>query len=401
MGKREEDEDRVEAEGERPGKGVGEGTGKPFVPEFEIVDEGQQAVGKGEAIDKDDKSGYSDDERLSADQRTDAGEDDDATDTQVDQGNLTAEQIAAKRERRRKEKKQRRERQRVEQARTQRELHFLRLRNEQLEKQGERVNDVEKRVAQSELVAIDGRLEQIKALRTQTDEQLAKALDDQNGAESVRLTRMAEELRDGAARLANYRRTLEKEIEQAGTGAGDEGADAGAQDRGGQDRRPRIDPVAANNLKIFMTRHDWVDPEGGDEDSQIVMALDRAVKKEGFNPATREYWTELEKRMERRLPERMKDFKAASGRQEEDDDDDDDQDDPPQRRNGSGKKPPPKGGPRMPAGGQSRGSGKQFILSAERKQALIEAGVWDDPEARDRHIRSFAKWDAENRPNNR
>jgi hypothetical protein len=123
----------------------------------------------------------------------------------------------------------------------------------------------------------------------------------------------------------------------------------------------------------FIKENPWYDAQGRDEESAIVLAIDTALAKDGFNPQTEEYWDELRARSARRLPERF-------GKES------------PQSRS-------PRGGPAISSGrdnGSSSTSG-EFFLSRERKQALIEAGVWDDKKLRDKYARRYMEYDKANR----
>lgn len=364
-----------------------------FKPEFEIVETTDKVVEKDDkGDDKAAKGGYEDDERLSATQRDDDDEQaDDPEKIEADKGEQTTEEIEAKRARRRRERKAQKQRQQFSRDRDAREMNFLRVRNEQLEKV---VGSIAQRVTNNEVAQVDGRLEQLKSARNEAEEVLARAIEANNGSDVVKLNRTIRELEAGINRLTSYKGELEKQK----TAQDKEPEEGGAGEEGQQERgAPRPPASVIKNVNTFGARHAWFNPKGADEDSAIVRALDAAVLAEGFDPATKDYWIELEERMTRRLPERMKTLRG--GKTQEADDDLDEEDDPPQRRNGAGTgsgKPAGKGGPRMSAGSQTRGTGKQFLLSAERKTAMIEAGVWDDPELRDKYIRSYAEWDKAN-----
>lgn len=352
-----------------------------FKPEFDIVEEGEESKSQAPA-DKAGK-GYADDERLSAAQRTEADTDDDDTSTEVDSGNQTADEVAARRERRKRERKAQKARQIAARDRDSREMHFLRTRNEQLERA---VGSLDQRMSKSEVSQVEARLEQLKNARNEAEDVLAQAIEANNGGDVVKLNRTIRELEAGINRLSGYRQQL-TERETTEEEAIEEPGEAPAQ------QRPP--PSVIRNLQVFGTRHKWFDPNGSDEESQVVLALDAAVKAEGYDPATKDYWVELEDRMGRRLPERMKAFGAKVAGEADDDDDDEEEETPaPARRvNGAAKTNGGGGGPRMSSGSQTRGSGKQFLLSNERKQAMIEAGVWEDPELRDKYVRSYAEWD--------
>ncbi len=128
----------------------------------------------------------------------------------------------------------------------------------------------------------------------------------------------------------------------------------------------------------FLTENTWYDPDGANEDSAIVLAIDNTLVREGYDPKSDEYWGELRKRAAKRLPER---FEGA-----------------PSRSPAEGKETAartPRGGPAL---GSTRdhapqSTRKEIYLSPERKQALVDAGVWDDPVLRMKYAKKYAEYD--------
>jgi hypothetical protein len=117
-----------------------------------------------------------------------------------------------------------------------------------------------------------------------------------------------------------------------------------------------------------MSKNDWYDPQGTDEDSEIMLTIDKRLAKEGWNPTTPEYWEELSKRAQKRLPHRY-----------------------PQRVK-----------PRNVVSGSSResapaGSGGNMTLSKEHVQALKDAGMWEDPAKRAKALANIKKFNKEHR----
>lgn len=122
-----------------------------------------------------------------------------------------------------------------------------------------------------------------------------------------------------------------------------------------------------------------MDPSKGDEDSLIVSAIDTALAREGMDPETPEYWDELSKRVNARLPHRSntgngKDTTETAGR--------------------GGKRQ--SRGPSFRTGGRERPlKANEVYISPARKEAMVEAGIWDDPEQRQRYLKQYASYDAE------
>ena len=87
------------------------------------------------------------------------------------------------------------------------------------------------------------------------------------------------------------------------------------------------------------------------------------------------------------MAKRLPDKKKAS--QDYDDEDDEVED-----RRPSGRRGPMIGGSREHAPASTR---KEVYVSPERKNAMVQAGVWDDPVLRQRYLKQYAKWDRENK----
>lgn len=372
-----EDDDRDDGpETADDGKGKVKGKVEPYVPEFEIIEEGQQRAAK-----DDDDEGEAD-ERLSAEQR----EEEEPDTARADE---TDEQ---RKDRRRQERRNKKDRQRAAMQRDKTELNFLRNRLEVLERdQSGRLQHIERRQVQSEIGVIDNRIQFLESQAAEADEILAKAVEANNGGDVVKLTNVKANITENLRRLKDYRVRFTQAAAKTGR---DEG---GGEEEEGRTRtrgQPEVglSKVALGHAQRFYNRHkSWYDPNGTDEDSAIVLAIDQVIENEGFDPDSADYWEELEKRSKRRLPHRFKNVKDDDGDGPDDDDDDDDE---PATRRGNGESQ--RRGPRMPAGGGGRGSPTRFALSAERKSAMIEAGVWDDPKLRDQYIRRYREWDEQN-----
>lgn len=298
--------------------------------------------------------------------------------------NETAEQRT---ERRRNERKAAKQRQQAARNRDKAELNFLRG-------EVDRLHAGQAQLRQGQLVTqaqgIDSQLSYIEENIRKADSIIADGVNNQNGEDVAKAQGIRERLVQRRNQLIVAKSRLQ------------EGARRAQEDNGGgqpvQRQRPP-NPLVVAQFQNFIQRNDWFDPQGGDENSAVVLAIDNALTEEGeFDPATPAYWKELEKRVKRRIPE------AFEATDDDDDDDLDDEDDrrgngrSQQRQNG-GRQPQRRsgGGPRMPSNAGGGGGGpKTFYLSAERKAAMIEAGVWDDVKLRNKYIKQYQKWDAAN-----
>ena len=134
-----------------------------------------------------------------------------------------------------------------------------------------------------------------------------------------------------------------------------------------------LDPRLANHAKSWMERNKWYNPAGTDQDSEIAMRIDHRLAQEGWDPTTKEYWEELDARIKKYLPHRANRGKIENTKP----------------------KAVVTGGERESSGSSSNQS--TYKLSAERVQALKDAGMWDDPKQRAEAIKRFRDYDKQNK----
>lgn len=272
----------------------------------------------------------------------------------------------------------RRKRKREKYDRDQRELGFLRQRNEQLEREhSTRLATVENRQAQSDVIAIDGRMSQAQADIREAETLFAQAIKSGDEGAIAEALRVRDELRDGLQQLRGAKQHTQRAAQERQTAA----------------TQPAVgpDPQVSQRAREWAREHSWFDPAGGDDDSAIAYAVERRLFNEGrLNPASDDYWEEVDRRLARKLPEHY----GTRGR--------DDDDEPPERArhvngNGKGKDPPRRAsGPTIKVGGRERTLRKgEVYIDEDRKAALVEAGVWDDPEQREKFLKSYQKYDRE------
>jgi hypothetical protein len=306
--------------------------------------------GNGEEIviveDKNDLSDHEEDQDDHEDDRTTASAEQDE-----DDGNDSERESI--RERRRLEKLERKERRDQAIKRDKLELDFLRKRNDDLER---RVSVQEQRSHQVDLGSYDHAIAKASEEVDLAERVIAKAVEAGNGADVAQAMRY----RDQAMQKAQQ---LQFAKQQA------------AQQRP-QPQGQQIDDMTMHYAKEFMTDNPWYDSQGRDEDSAIVIAIDQALAKDGFNPQTEDYWNELRKRTARRLPEKFKNQRQPSREERT-----------------------PRGGPAVGSGREHAPTStrKEIYLSPERKQALIDAGVWDDPVLRMKYAKRYSEYDRNNK----
>ncbi len=278
----------------------------------------------------------------------DEGDDEDSgEDARLSDDNEDREEV---RRRRKAEKEDRAARRKAAIERDKTELNFLRQRNEELEK---RVMSIEQRTTRSEAVGLKERINEALAEAKAAERIMARAVEAGAGEDVTKALR----IRDEAIRKAQQLNYAAQQMV--------------AQARAAQ-KPAQMDADVSIMAKKWIGENSWYNPKGSNEESKIVQAIDQALMNEGFNPKSEQYWQELDKRVARRLPERKQ------------------IDDEPRKQ---GRKGPMIGGSREHAPASTR---REVYVSPERKDAMLQAGVWDDPVLRQRYLKQYAKWDRDN-----
>ena len=283
-------------------------------------------------------------------------DDDDGEDERVTSSN--DDEREAIRERRRQEKQERKQRREEAIKRDKLELDFLRKRNDDLER---RVTVQEQRTHKLDLSAFDVEIARAAQEAEMAERVIAKAVAAGNGDDVTQAMRY----RDQAFARIQQLNFQKQQVAQ----------------RPPQPQPQQIDDITLRHAQEFIRENPWYDAQGRDEDSAIVIAVDQALAKDGFDPRTSEYWDELRKRAAKRLPERFNSRDSDEGSQRAE------------------SKREPRGGPAVGSGREHAPAStrKEIYISPERKQALIEAGVWDDPVLRARYVKRYADYDRANK----
>jgi hypothetical protein len=252
-------------------------------------------------------------------------------------------------EEKRQQRQQRKFRRRAAIEHKERELAFLRAENEEFKR---RLHAVEKRTTEFNQQAADQRLNETSNEIQTVDRIIAKAIEQGQGEDVAKALSIRDQLMERRRQLESLKAQSKVEPKKEGP-----------------------DPRVAAYAKEWISANDWYDPRGGDEDSVIVQAIDKRLAAEGYNPATEEYWIELDNRVAKRLPHKYGEDTVEEA--------------PKAKKRGG----PPVGGKREYAAPSTR---KEIYISPERKQALIDAGVWENPELRQKYIKRYADYDRNN-----
>lgn len=296
-----------------------------------------------EELDEDEKTAPQD-ELIVIEQKADDShhDEDDDEDSRMSEDGDDREEI---RKRRREEKAERAQRRKEAIARDKAELDLLRRQNEDLR---HRMSALETKSVSFEVSALDKQLNDAIEDAKAVEHIIAQAVEAGNGADVAKAMRIRDETMARVNQLTHAKNAYTQ--------------NAAHQQ---QIRQNAPEPQIGHQLATEWIRaNTWYDPNGGDERSKRVIEIDESLTKEGYNPNSLTYWRELDKRVE------------AINTQ-------------PERKRGG----PPVGSGRDQA---PRSSRNEVYISPERKNAMIEAGVWDDPVARQKYLKSYAKWDREN-----
>lgn len=292
----------------------------------------------------------SDDKPAAEDKRlTDTDDEDD--DHPDDSGTTGDADRDALRERRRLEKLERKQRREAAIKRDKIELEFLRKQNDELER---RMAAQEQRAVQTDIGNYAAQAQRAKEEAETAERVIAKAVEAGNGEDVARAMRYRDEALARANQLLAQQQQIQRQAQAPKP-------------------PPPVDRRVMELANDFVQKNkDWYDPQGRNEDSAIVLAIDQSLVRDGYDPASEDYWSELEKRAARRLPER---FGAAPKSERE-----------------------ARGGPAVGSGREHapNSTRKEIHISPERKQALIDAGVWDDPVLRMKYAKRYAEYDRNN-----
>lgn len=254
-----------------------------------------------------------------------------------------------------KERQKRRQRQKAARDAAQSRLRILEAQNTQL---AQRLEALEGGQTNTQKAMTASAIEAARAEVTRAERIMAAAVEAGNGADVVEATQLRDEARDSVRALEAFNKTLDAPRPVAA---------------------PVNNPAAESFKSTWMAQNPWFNVQGGDEDSEVTLVIDRNVKAAGFDPSTIEYWQELTRRVARRLG-----GSASSARETARDPVD------PAAPSSTKRKGPPMGDSRNHAPPSTR---REVYVTPERKKAMQEAGYWDDPAKRAQMLRSYAAHD--------
>lgn len=229
------------------------------------------------------------------------------------------------------------------------------LKLQQLERQNrellEKMANIERRVQQGDMEKLEKRIADEQNRIIFAKQKIKEAAETNNGELLVSAQDMLQQATKDFENLDGYRRRVAETPQQ---------------------RQPVVvpNPEVQELAAQWLANNPWYDPQGRDPDSRKALNQDVTLEKDGYDPATPEYWAELDRRLQNIIPHRYTDSVDIEPRSSS------------RPRNvvtGSGRQIAPQGEAR-----------NQITLSREQVAAMKDAGMWDDPEKRAKMIRRYA-----------
>jgi len=280
---------------------------------------------------EDDESDEQDDKRLSEDE----DEEDDEDQAKDDEDNPN-----------RRKRQKRRQLQKAAKERAERELRSLKDRNDLLEK---RLSSLEGNAVSHSEILIDQRLSEAERDAKTAEAILAKAIEAGNGEDVARALSLRDEAKERSLQFNNAKKQLTE-----------------------NKNRPtqQYTESAQRYAQQWVSQNNWYKPGAPDEMSAITDTIDRRLVSEGYDPNHEDYWHELTRRVESRLGGGDRSRQTTAPK----------------------KKGPPLGSTREHVPASTR---KEVYVTPDRKQAMIDAGIWDDPQKRNQMLKAYANYDRE------
>ena len=290
----------------------------------------------------------------------DHDDDDDHDDLPApNRGEVTDDDREAIRERRRQERQNKKQVQRQRMQESQVLINALRKQNEDL---ATRLAAVEKRTSGAEIARVNKAIEDAQLRQEYAKSKIQEALEARDGQAMVKAQEMLFESRKQMDQLSGIKNAIVKQASSPASNI----------------KLPNQEvQVLATN---WMKKNNWYDPNLKSTDSKIARNVDEELTTEGWDPATPEYWDELDNRLQKYLPHRYERVYNSP------DDNDSPSSSTPKRRSmitGNSRE------------NSSAGSARpgEFRLSPDRVNAMKEAGIWNDPVKRAKMIKQYAAYD--------
>jgi hypothetical protein len=225
-----------------------------------------------------------------------------------------------------------------------------------------RLLNVENRTSGAELARVDKSIEDSQLRVQYAQSKISEALKAQDGDAMVKAQEMLYESKKALEQLSAVKQNM-----------------LSAAKNPQQNNLQMPDSRVQHNAATWMQKHGWYKPDLSNTDSKIAHAVDVELTNEGWDPATQEYWDELDDRLRDRMPNRFdSDYGDAP---------------PPQQKRksivtGSGRE------------SSSTEKAGVFKLDKDRVAAMKETGAWFDPKRKAKMVQYYMDYDKNNSTRN-
>lgn len=237
-------------------------------------------------------------------------------------------------------------------------INALKKQNQQL---AERLAIIEKKTSGAELARVDKAIEDAGVQVEYAKMKMQEAVSSRDGAGVTKAQEMWFEAQRQLESLQNVKKQATRPQTQS-------------------DQNLQIpDPMVQKRVADWMERNPWYDPNGKDLDSEITQRIDKKLTEEGYDPASEDYWDELDDRLEKYMPHK-------TNRVYND----------PNVRNSNNPRPRSV----MTSSGRETTANlkpNEMRISPDRVAAMKEAGLWDNPKLRQKAVQKYAEWDRQNK----
>lgn len=211
-----------------------------------------------------------------------------------------------------------------------------------------RLAAVEKKSHISDIARLDKAIQDEEARLNYAKAKMREATENSDGQSMIKAQEMLYEAKDRIEKMKAFKAQAEQ---QAPTEAAPEAG--------------KIKELADD----WMGRNPWYDPEGGDPRSKMAKRIDNQLVREGWDPASDDYWDELDSRLQEQESRQYTEPTEET---------------------------PRKRGPRSVVTGSEReigggGSRNTFTLTPEQVRAMKDAGFWEDKNLRNKMIARYAE----------
>ena len=225
-----------------------------------------------------------------------------------------------------------------------------------------RLLNVENRTSGAELARVDKSIEDSQLRVQYAQSKISEALKAQDGDAMVKAQEMLYESKKALEQLGSVKQNM-----------------LNAARNPQQNNLQVPDSRVQHNAATWMQKHGWYKPDLSNLDSKIAHAVDVELHNEGWDPASGDYWEELDDRLRDRMPHRFdSDYNDAPTQS-------------PKRRSvvtGSG---------RETASTEKAGVIK---LDKDRVAAMKETGAWFDPKRKAKMVQYYMDYDKNNSSRN-